>query len=331
MSSKPPIFIVGAPRSGTTLLAEILGRHSNIFIFNETLFYDFIASKSHLSDSPGAFQSMAKQHLCKRLALRVNKAGEGKQTFGCRVDEHEVGQISQFFAARLEAADHSAAGVLGAFMEAICKVRGKVRWGEKTPNHVFHLRSIASDFPGAKIIFVVRDPRNFLKSYKHSWRQKGGRRSAAKLYHPLVTSILWRRSMKAFRDYVLSAGSVDTEMVTYEELRDKKATTLTRICEYLNEDFQPSMLEIRGTNTSFAAVTVELTTYELAVCEGVCGSAMIEAGYLPLTKVWVRWPAVIISVLTLPWFLARALPVVLKAFNGGLWAYLKARGVVPVK
>ena len=45
-NQKKPIFIVGTPRSGTTLAAKILGHHSNVFMPGETHFFDDIFSNS---------------------------------------------------------------------------------------------------------------------------------------------------------------------------------------------------------------------------------------------------------------------------------------------
>ncbi len=40
-----PIFVVGTPRSGTTLTARILNRHSRIFMPGETHFFDDVYSR----------------------------------------------------------------------------------------------------------------------------------------------------------------------------------------------------------------------------------------------------------------------------------------------
>ena len=44
IKNRHPVFIIGTPRSGTTLTAKILGRHSNIFMPGETHFFDDVYS-----------------------------------------------------------------------------------------------------------------------------------------------------------------------------------------------------------------------------------------------------------------------------------------------
>lgn len=43
---KPPVFVVGAPRSGTTLLRNMLNRHPRVAILFETQFYNLGAGPS---------------------------------------------------------------------------------------------------------------------------------------------------------------------------------------------------------------------------------------------------------------------------------------------
>ena len=50
-SNEAPIFVVGTPRSGTTLVAKILGHHSRIFMPGETHFFDDIYSHKDVSGS----------------------------------------------------------------------------------------------------------------------------------------------------------------------------------------------------------------------------------------------------------------------------------------
>src|SRR5216684_341407 len=57
----PPIFIVGSPRSGTTLLRNMLNRHPRIAICRETQFNHYIYSRR------GAFGDLGNQDNRRRL------------------------------------------------------------------------------------------------------------------------------------------------------------------------------------------------------------------------------------------------------------------------
>jgi len=48
MADKPPIFIVGSPRSGTTLLRHVLDRHPSLSVCGETRFFSEVYKRRWL-------------------------------------------------------------------------------------------------------------------------------------------------------------------------------------------------------------------------------------------------------------------------------------------
>ena len=48
--------------------------------------------------------------------------------------------------------------------------QGKSRWGNNVPKDIFNIDKILSFYPDAKILVCIRDPRDFLVSYKHFWQ-----------------------------------------------------------------------------------------------------------------------------------------------------------------
>jgi Sulfotransferase family len=61
-----PVFVLGTPRSGTTLVAKVLGRHSQIFMPGETDFFDDIYSRKKELGDPQ--DPEARQKIVARLA-----------------------------------------------------------------------------------------------------------------------------------------------------------------------------------------------------------------------------------------------------------------------
>lgn len=77
---------------------------------------------------------------------------------------------------------------------------GKCRWADKTPQNFYHFYLLAERFPAARFIFLFRDPRSILASYKYA-RGKG---HDARRYHPVVYSLYWRSAVRfyaALTDY----------------------------------------------------------------------------------------------------------------------------------
>ena len=49
-------------------------------------------------------------------------------------------------------------------MNAIARKENKTRWGEKSPGHEMYLDQNLEDFPGAKVLFMIKDPRGMASS-----------------------------------------------------------------------------------------------------------------------------------------------------------------------
>lgn len=127
--SSRPIFIVGSPRSGTSIMAEALDAHPSIF-------------SPHWET--GLFvrcDDMLNGHL--NWALTENKAAMPLE----RAD---------FIAWIRESAE--------SLFARFAVVTGKPRWAEKTPAHVFHMPLMQEVFPEAQFIHMVRNGRDVVRS-----------------------------------------------------------------------------------------------------------------------------------------------------------------------
>lgn len=117
-----PIFIVGAMGSGTTLIRLVLDSHDRIAVPQETGFMR--AETAHKFIPFWAFGGQWYQ----RLGLTE-----------AQLDEH----LRAFYD-----------GLFTHFAQA----QGKVRWGEKTPWHVWHMTEMARVFPDSAFVAIVRHP-----------------------------------------------------------------------------------------------------------------------------------------------------------------------------
>jgi hypothetical protein len=109
-------------------------------------------------------------------------------------------------------------------------------WGEKTPGHALWLPQIRDLFPRARMLFMVRDPRDVLVSYDDRWDR--GCRDTGYL---ISTSAL----LKYYLVRLLHQTAFPPEQVhwvTYESLTARPAAELEQICGFLGVNFEPSML-----------------------------------------------------------------------------------------
>lgn len=292
-----PIFIIGSPRSGTTLTAKILGRHTRLFMPGETHFFDDVYARR--TDFGRSFDEACKQQICERLKThygRFNEPDDQKRVSGLMDDTEKCSRFS--------ASWRSYADVLSSFMETQMRLEGKTRWGNNVPRDIFNIKTILSFYPQAKIIVCVRDIRDFLLSYKAKWKSTADEEveRLKKLYHPVVTSLLWKSSMKTLPAARSMVPKANLHIVRYEDLVADPEKTVRSICETIDEQFEGQMLEVGTYGSShgdkgkgiFASSVGRwregLSAEEVWIAQALCKNQMRELGYESVqTKVnWFR-------------------------------------------
>jgi Sulfotransferase family len=243
--SASPIFIIGAPRSGTTLTARILGRHSRVFMPGETHFFDDIYTRRRKLGNLNNADSV--QRVIARLRSLYGRFNEKPDQ--ARIDRllqtHDI--IEELSSCR------TYKELFSCFMEIQMRLAGKVRWGNNVPKDIYHIEEIISFYPGAKILICVRDVRDFLISYQNKWRVAEGdnvRRLRA-LYHPVLTSLLWHSSAKQIALIKDLVPRENIMVIRYENLVQDSQRLLHEICRFIGEGFEKDMLEVDEGNSSF--------------------------------------------------------------------------------
>jgi O-antigen/teichoic acid export membrane protein len=217
-----PFFIVGLGRSGTTLLSRMLDANSALAVFPETWCYVILDRLGCLRGFQDPWQyRLFLQHVWDNLRLYNDPAA--------RVWAEEAAKRPSYVG--------PTAPILESLGRAYAEAQGAQMWGEKTPGHILWLPHIHHLFPKAKVIVTVRDPRDVLVSYDDRWG--GGRRDTAFL---MDTAALVRYYLRRFFDEP-GFPSGQFFLVKYEELTSRPVPLLKKLCEFLEVDFQPGMVE----------------------------------------------------------------------------------------
>jgi hypothetical protein len=325
----PPIFVVGPPRSGTTLTARILGRHSRIFMPGETHFFDDIyARRRELGDltNPGSVQ---------RVIARLTTLYE---RFNEKLDQERVDNLLRTagFVDRLSGC-RSYKEILTCFMEMQMRLVGKGRWGNNVPKDIFQVADITYLYPDAKILVCIRDVRDFLLSYKHKWQVAQGDNvdRLTSLYHPVLMSLLWQASINQIAKIRESVSEDNVLIVHYESLVLDSDRLVQEICRFIGEDFEQEMLNVDGGNSSFKVEKrgiysssvgrwkKGLSDDEIHIAQKINGSCLESLGY-KLGDLRVNPLKLCYLYATLPYGLWRALRAN-RAIRGPLFPYLVKR------
>lgn len=212
-------FLVGAPRSGTTLLTAMLNAHSKIAAGPETHFFSKISIRE--------YQKMIEDPL---WPLQAVDKFDSLTLAGQRVLDLFNISKKEFYE-KLIHADKSVQGIINTFYSIYLERRKKEIWLEKTPNHILHLDLIRKEFPEAKIIRIVRDPRDVCESMlKLKWT-----------YNHISNAYIWNYWFNKSKYFFESDPNVYT--IKYEDLITNLEAELRKICNFLSIDFELEMLD----------------------------------------------------------------------------------------
>jgi hypothetical protein len=273
------VFVVGCPRSGTTLVQRMLDSHPLLAVANDTHFIPRALAGEGVGPgvdpplTPALVERVRTYHRFPRLGLSdeaVSEAARGSRTYG----ELVVALYSRL-AAR----------------------RGKPLAGEKTPDYVRHLPLLANLFPWSKIVHVIRDGRDVaLSALGWAREDKGPGRYELWRTEPVAVCALWWRWLvdSGRRDGAGLAGSY--RELRYEDLVADPDPQLRATCEYLDLPFAPEMARyFEGRTRSDPGLSAkrawlppttglrnwrrEMDARDVQLFEAIAGDLLAELGY----------------------------------------------------
>jgi len=131
------------------------------------------------------------------------------------------------------------ATLLDCVMQHLCGINGdsESRWVEKTPRHALHIDDILGFFPSARVVAVIRDPRDVASSPS----PYGSFTTAAEWRKfRMSRAHLWNRIAKSFQE---ARDDERVRIVRYEDLVGDTAGELRMTMAFLGEDATPRMIE----------------------------------------------------------------------------------------
>lgn len=231
----PFLFVVGCPRSGTTLLQRMLDAHPQLAVANDTHFI------------PCALEAVPPRSVDDEDAL----------SDASRLPELVSWVRGYYRFARLgldDASFEQAAASARSYREFVSLLYGqfarkhsKERGGEKTPAYVRHLPLLHRLFPWARSVHIIRDGRDAALSIVEWACRKGRQKGPAKLAlwreEPMATCALWwewqvRLGRRSGSD--LPPGTY--REVRYEELVTDPEAVLRSVASFLGLPFSGRML-----------------------------------------------------------------------------------------
>jgi hypothetical protein len=277
---RAPVFVLGCPRSGTTLLYHMLLSAGDFAVYRtESNVFNLLSPRF------GGMRSDADRQALMDVWLR-------SKLF--RVSGLDAGKIT----AKIMTECRSGGDFLRIVMEEVARMQGVDRWADCTPDHLLYMEEIKRQIPNALFIHIIRDGRDVALSYvKQGWS------------YPLpwdqdeglgVAGLYWEWIVRKGRRQGRNLGA-DYQEVRFEELITKPQETLSRLGLFIDHDLDYERIQrvgigsISEPNTSFAGKSEEpfnpvarwrtkMSPQQIASFEVLVGDFLQELGYAPMLE-----------------------------------------------
>lgn len=273
-----PVFVLGSPRSGTTLLYDMLLSaggfavylaESNVFNVLTPRFGDFALRRNR--------EKLLRVWLNSKL---FRATGLNSQ----KIENQILEQCS------------SSGDFLRIVMDEIAREQGMLRWAENSPEAILHLPLIKRLIPDALVIHILRDGRDVAMSLGRvryvrpfPWEERQSLIGAG---------VYWEWIVQRGRNYGKMLGP-DYMEIHFEELIDSPQETLNKVGIFIDHELnyerirQVAYGSVSKPNTSFTTGgqceafnpvgrwKTGFSPDQLLMLEGIVGETLQELGYVP--------------------------------------------------
>lgn len=235
---KAPVFVLGSPRSGTTLLYHMLLSAGNFAVYRaESQVFNLLEPRfgdlRHRSNRRRMFAAWRRSSLFAKTGLDA-QALEDEVMSKCE----------------------NAGDFLRLVMEAMARQQGVERWADCTPEHLLSLGRIKQTIPNALVVHIIRDGRDVaLSMERQHWIRPFPWDRGKEL---LTAGLYWEWMVNKGREDGRALGP-DYFEVRYEDLVESPRSTLAALGDFIAQPLdydhiqQVGIGSVSRPNSSFAS------------------------------------------------------------------------------
>lgn len=213
------IFLVGCPRSGTTLLQSLIATHPTIQSFPETHFFAYMLGRKR-----------------RYIGIPSKRAIAKLDEFLSNVEREDL----KFMLNQKHYSFQKQADTFVKILDRITITQGKTAWLEKTPAHLHYIKHIQRYVPRVKFIHIVRKGEDVVASlYRvtNQYPEQWGRRNT-------IDDCIkrWNRDSMITKKY---EDNKDHFIVTYDDITKYTGKVMKMIFTFLELDFHEKLIDNR--------------------------------------------------------------------------------------
>lgn len=220
IKSLPFFFIIGRPRSGTTLLQSIMDAHPSVIIpFESPVILN-------LYKKYGKINYWSK----KTIKEFINDLYKVR-----KFDVWPMDKVDLEKSLYSETGNNSFINLIKIIYShyiSLFKKDKPLIIGDKNPIYSLYLKKLVKIFPDAKYIYILRDYRDHILSVK---------KVGLIMQSTAITAFRWKKSLKQLEKAINKKRNIF--FIRYEDFVSKPEKHLNNICDFLNIPYKPEILE----------------------------------------------------------------------------------------
>ncbi|MFQ5598087.1 MAG: sulfotransferase [Nitrospiria bacterium] len=224
VARNPYLFVVGCPRSGTTLLQRMLDHHPQLAVANDTHFIPVgIQRRFNGADpllTPDLVDRVVRYRRFPRLGISLEEAKRSAKT------------------------SETYSTFVTALYDTYAQKQEKQYGGEKTPDYVKYLPMLHGLFPWVKTAHIIRDGRDVaLSALEWAKEKKGPGRYVLWQEDPVaVCALWWHHHVSQGMQDGNALGPAHYFELRYESLSTEPQAVLSELSRFLDIPFSKKMV-----------------------------------------------------------------------------------------
>jgi len=228
-----PIFVVGSPRSGTSILTWCLGHHPNLFPVPESNWMGSFAVNVAIAYQVGA--ARGDHSILSAMEVRND---ELFAAFGQSINDLILRHRKDLETKRETRSKELK--IDGRWLEATSTLAGpKERWVDGTPEYSFYICGLRKLFPDALFIHIIRDVRTVVRSMLNFHRVTGVQLAP----NEQEAYRYWLRTVSACLEAERAYGPNVVHRIRYADLIDNAELAMRSLFAFLKESYTAKCLE----------------------------------------------------------------------------------------